>query len=148
MKILLGINSLSSGGAEVFVTELAVAYRQRNHEVTLIVYAGVLDDKGKDLFNKLIEHEIVVIDLSGKPRYLMPFFYITAIWRIRPDCVHSNLEQTDLLLAITKFFNAGACYIRTLHNIKAHNGIPLFLHRWMFNRYDYIHRRTAHSLHH
>lgn len=46
MKIVQLINALGGGGAEVFVAQLAVALaRDKNNEVYVITYAGILDDK-------------------------------------------------------------------------------------------------------
>lgn len=127
---------MSSGGAEVFAAELAVSYKRKDHDVSLITYAGILNERGKELENYLIENNVKVIDLSLKPKYLLFYYYIKTILTVRPDLVHSNLEQTDLLLIITKIFNKNSKYIRTLHNIKVFKRFPVWLHKLLFKCYD------------
>jgi glycosyltransferase involved in cell wall biosynthesis len=136
MKILIGINTLSSGGAEVFSAELAVAYRRKGHEVTLVVYGGILNSKGEYLQKYLKANDVKTIDLSNKAKILLPYYYQRMVAKLKPDLIHSNLEQTDLLLIITKPFNKGAKYIRTLHNIKILDTYPIWLHRFLFKSYD------------
>lgn len=136
MKILIGINTLSSGGAEVFSAELAVAYRRKGHEVTLVVYGGILTNKGEYLQKYLEANEVGIIDLSTIAKILLPYYYQRIVANLKPNLIHSNLEQTDLLLIITKPFNKDAKYIRTLHNIKTLDTYPIWLHRLLFKSYD------------
>ena len=91
MKIVVGINSLSSGGAEVFTAELVVAYAKKGNEVSLITYVGVLNEKGNDLRDYLIKNNVKIIDLSTKSKLFLPYFYIKAILNLKPQLVHSNL---------------------------------------------------------
>lgn len=135
MKIVVGINALSSGGAEVFASELAVAYAKMKNEVFLITYVGVINEKGNKLKSYLENNNVRVIDLSGKPKILILFYYIKVILNLKPQLIHSNLEQTDFFLIFTKFFNKRGKYIRTLHNIKAFERFPKWLHKFLFRNY-------------
>lgn len=136
MKILLGINALSSGGAEVFTAELAVAYTKKGHDVFLVTYAGILNEKGEDLKKYLIKNNVTLIDFSLKSKILLILYYIKLVLKLKPQLIHSNLEQTDLLLIITKLFSKKTKYFRTLHNIKVFEKYPLWVNKMLFKYYD------------
>jgi len=136
VKILVGINSLGSGGAEVFASELAVAYAKMGHNVLFLIYAGILDNKGQTLYNELLTNNVQVVDLSSKSKVVLLFYYFYIVKTFRPKLIHSNLEQSDMLLGLTKVFNRSCSYIRTLHNVKVFDRIPLILYKLLFNLYD------------
>ncbi len=137
MKILVGINTLSSGGAEVFASEIAVSYFEKGNDVLFVYFGGVLNKKGEDLLKTLENKGVKTIDISSVPRLLLIFKYYKIVSQFKPDLVHSNLEQTDFLLVTTKIFNRKALYIRTLHNIKVFQKFPYFIHKLLFKFYDY-----------
>lgn len=137
MKILIGINTLSSGGAEVFATEIAVSYLEKGNDVLFVYFGGILNKKGEDLLKNLENRGVKTIDLSSISRLLLIFKYHKIVSQFKPDLVHSNLEQTDFLLGITKIFNRKSLYIRTLHNIKVFQKFPYLVHKFLFKLYDY-----------
>ena len=54
MKILQVINSLSSGGAEVFAVNLSIELNKlKNNNVHFLIYHGISDKKGQYLKNLL-----------------------------------------------------------------------------------------------
>jgi glycosyltransferase involved in cell wall biosynthesis len=56
---------------------------------------------------------------------------------IRPDVVHSHLEQSDLFVALALLGRSSIpVHVRTLHNVYASSRIPLPAHKWLAERID------------
>ena len=79
MKVLQVINSLSGGGAETFMTDLSIALsKQKNIEISVLVYAGILDKKGEELAQKLFDHGIEIISLNilnNPKKIIIPYLF-------------------------------------------------------------------------
>jgi glycosyltransferase involved in cell wall biosynthesis len=137
MKILLLINSLSAGGAEVFTANLALQYKKLGHQVKLFAYAGILDKKGIALQNQLSEAGIAVF--TGHKKILKSAFELRNLIRtFNPDVIHSNLEQSDtvLLLAAPLKWTSRSLRVRTIHNEYATQRIPKIIHHALKQHFD------------
>lgn len=136
MKVLLAINSLSTGGAEVFTAALARGLRRAGCEVLLYLYAGALDSKGQALLERLQGDGIRVITPNARrpwQKILAVAQLASLIRHFRPDVVHSHLEQTDFMVSVACVL-AGEYRlrkIRTIHNVYAIKSLPAFVHRWL-----------------
>lgn len=139
MKILQTINSLSAGGAEVFVANLAIAQQNAGHHVTVFTYAGILDEKGSQLHRLLVNSGVQYRSaniVDNRKKYKVPAILRQLIKDICPDAIHSHLEQSDIFLAIATIGLAKRpIIIRTIHNIFAPKSIPVPAHRWMSRRF-------------
>lgn len=146
MKILLAINSLSTGGAEVFTAALARALRRAGCEVVLFLYAGILDEKGVLLAEQLNNEGIRVVSVNASSsKKKLPAKEMLAVlslaklmMRFRPDVVHSHLEQTDFIVAIACTLLPVHSFrrVRTVHNVCASRSLPALAHRWLERKFD------------
>jgi glycosyltransferase involved in cell wall biosynthesis len=137
MNILFLINSLSAGGAEVFVTELATHLKIAGHETGLFCFAGILDEKGKALAEQCRAHGISVH--AGSRNILKDANALqNLIKAVQPDVIHSHLEQSDTLLAVSQLLwpkpQKGFAKVRTIHNEYATKRIPKIGH-WLLSNY-------------
>lgn len=135
MKILQIINSLSSGGAEVFAAGLAIALKTLGGDVEIFTYCGAIDEKGKQLDANLAKagiahHSPKLRKNALKPA--VPFFMARTISEFKPDVCHSHLEQSDFFLALAaKLAFSNAIKVRTIHNVYAPTALPAMVHRWL-----------------
>lgn len=141
MKIVQLINALGGGGAEVFVAQLAVALaRDKNNEVYVITYAGILDDKGKFLQNYIIQNNVNYIGLNVKGKYSRVYKPIAmlnkVINEIKPDVIHSHLQPSDIYASILRLLGKKFKNIRTIHNPRKTKFLPKFLDRYFFSSFD------------
>lgn len=139
MKILQVINSLSSGGAEVFATGLAIALKQLGCDVEIFTYCGAIDDKGRLLDSELakagIKHHSPLLR-KNMQKVAVPFYLAGAINRFKPDICHSHLEQSDFFLALAeKLSFSKTTKVRTIHNVYAPTALPAPVHRWLQSRF-------------
>lgn len=118
MKVLQVIDGLRSGGAEGFVTNLAVALRDLDVEVRFFLTAGVRGERGEILLKRLGEAGIDVIGTeerkAASPANFRALSKLVRDWR--PDIVQANLYSAEVLSAATAFFarSARATYVRRL----------------------------------
>ncbi len=142
MNILLLINSLSAGGAEVFVADLATALAERGHRVALFAYAGVLDKKGESLRQQLMRAGVDFISPEARSmahKFLVPLILARVLRNLRPDIVHSNLDQSDCmsLFASILFGSRNETrFIRTVHSVYAIGRLPEIIHMWLRRFFD------------
>ncbi|MVZ63644.1 glycosyltransferase [Sphingobacterium humi] len=123
MRICQVINSLSSGGAEVFTSQLAVAQKKLGHDVFLITYQGAIDEKGRILNKYLTDNGVIVKHHRGFKKgsygYIIAFlFLLRQIAMIRPNVVHAHLQLSDLFIFVVRklLFFYDFKIVRTLHN--------------------------------
>jgi glycosyltransferase involved in cell wall biosynthesis len=116
MKILQLIFSLSSGGAERFVTDLSNQL-SRNHEVTLCIICTDGNPKWSFYKNELSER-INYINLKCKKGINLQAFYLvlSLIQRIKPDVVHAHLNTIIYLFIPALFYKHKYKFYHTLHN--------------------------------
>lgn len=98
MKILCIIDSLGSGGAQRQLVNLAIAFKEKGHDVELLVYHS-----DKFYYQYLIEHNINVVEVLEKN-------YIKRILKMRKtirngnyDSVLSFLEAASFIAEISGF---------------------------------------------
>ncbi len=118
MRVLQVVPTLSAGGAETLVAELALALARRGHQVGVALLAGARGTRGKELAGKL---EQAGIPVSGQTLHSMrrphgTLSLVQAIRSFRPDVMHSHLYSADLILAAVNAMTARQRIIRTIHN--------------------------------
>jgi glycosyltransferase involved in cell wall biosynthesis len=139
VKILVSINSLSAGGAEVFATSLAIALKRAGHDVRLFTYCGAIDDRGIGLEHKLAANGIRHASPKIRRNLLKPMapmHMVGEIAQFKPDVIHSNLEQSDFFsLLAARLSRHPARLIRTIHNVYASATLPRPAHRFLADNY-------------
>ena len=140
MTILYAVNSLCSGGAEAFAARLACEMaRKPGTEVHLAVYAGIGDSRGAALAGELKAGGVTFHDfgLHRNPgKIFLPLRYAALIRRIRPDLVHTHLDQTDFFLRAARPLCPDIPFVRTLHSVRFIAALPRFVHRNMALSFD------------
>lgn len=144
MKILYAINSLASGGGEVFTAQLACAMARRSgNEVHFVTYAGILDEKGRSLKKELDEAGVVYHSANIRNnllKFFLPFYYAYIINAVKPDVIHSNFDHTDLPLSLGKKLvpHKNIRFVRTIHSIvNAEKTFSARAMKWLFTQFDY-----------
>lgn len=110
LKILLCINGLGSGGAEVLVVSLARELAKR-HDVMVVTYAGCIDSKGQQLREELAEAGIKYLDLNARTwmqKLRVPFRLASIIkHHFQPDVVHAHLRPMTLACSLARVLSMG-----------------------------------------
>ncbi|KAE8177962.1 glycosyltransferase [Photobacterium carnosum] len=108
MKILQLVSSLGIGGAEKFVSDLAIAQRSLGHDVVVVVLDRAIDigkdtEYEKKLYNKLIMNNIKVEFIGYKARKKPYEIYKklkAIIDKYRPNIIHSHLIWWSIFVSI------------------------------------------------
>jgi glycosyltransferase involved in cell wall biosynthesis len=135
MKVLQIINSLSSGGAEVFAAGLSIALKKLGCDVEIFTYCGAIDEKGRQLEMEL--ENVGIAHRSPKLRRnllkpAIPLYLTREIRTFKPDICHSHLEQSDFFLALAETASLKReVKVRTIHNVYAPSVLPSVIHRWL-----------------
>lgn len=101
-RILLFIDSLSSGGAQRQLVGLAVLLKERGYDVKVLTYYDIPFYK-EELEKKGVEHENVMVGRGGLPRLLK---IEKAIKIYAPDTVIAYLDTPCLLACLLKKMGA------------------------------------------
>lgn len=141
MKVLLAINTLSTGGAEVFTAALARTLQRQGCEVVVFLYAGILDAKGAALAEALQSVGVSIVTPNARTPQTKVLAVLTLarlIALFRPDIIHSHLEQSDFMVALATRLQIRRRFklVRTLHSIYAIKSLPPMLHRWLVQIFD------------
>ncbi len=119
LKVLQVINSLSSGGAEVFVSQLSVALSEKC-DIKVLTYAGELDEKGEYLKRYLLENGVQYTSLNKKNKFkrlLVPFRFAYEIIKWKPDIIHVHLDRCEQFIYFANLFCLRKIIaVRTKHN--------------------------------
>ena len=137
LKVLQVINSLSSGGAEVFVSQLVKALFS-SCEVRLLTYAGELDEKGSSLREYLENNGVEYISLnanSAAKRLAAPLAIASVIRQWKPDVVHAHLPRSEQFVYFSSLLTGHKFKaVRTKHDERPYSAF--FLNRLMNRFYD------------
>ncbi len=122
MRILHLVPTLSAGGAETFVADLAVAQRWIGHEVEVFLLAGARGDRGAALLGALETASVPCIGAESRnprdPRNLLRLLRQIVVGRY--DVVHAHLFTVELVLAVLipllRATRRRPLLVRTLHN--------------------------------
>lgn len=126
MKILQVIPTLSSGGAEGFVTNLAVRHAELGNDVRFFLLAGVRGRRGQMLLARLQNANISVVGVEEhnirSPLNLLRLVQLIRSWK--PDIVQANLYSCEVACAAARLLSlgSGACFVRRLPSSKCCNG--------------------------
>ncbi|WP_028226473.1 glycosyltransferase [Paraburkholderia ferrariae] len=118
MKVLQVVPTLSAGGAETLVAELALALGRRGHEVGVALLAGARGPRGAELADRL---EASGIAVSGRALHSMrrpdgAVSLMRVVRAFRPEVMHSHLYAADFILAGVNALTVRQRLIRTIHN--------------------------------
>lgn len=122
MKILHLVPTLSAGGAETFVADLAMAQRARGHDVDVFLLAGIRGTRGEALRAELKASAVGCF--GATPRSARsPLNAVRLLRRIvigQYDVIHAHLFSIELVLAslipLLSVIRARPLLVRTLHN--------------------------------
>jgi glycosyltransferase involved in cell wall biosynthesis len=140
VKVLQVINTLSAGGAEVFVADLSIALK-RLCEVRIWTFGGVRDQKGQNLSASLQQAGIDVTSagISNKLGMIsVPGRLARYVDHYRPDIVHAHLDQSELVSALSMYLcRRRPVLIRTSHNVRIEWPLARKMRPWLASRYDW-----------
>lgn len=121
LKVLQVISSLSSGGAEVFVSQLSVALA-KHCDVKVVTYAGELDNKGVSLKEYLLKNNVEYESMNAVnyiSRFMVPFWYAKVIREWKPDIIHVHLTRSEQFVYLASYIHGlNIPAIRTKHDEK------------------------------
>lgn len=133
--VLHVINSLASGGAEKFLSELLPELQGQGYEVSVFA----LDARGEVYGKPLLERGIAVE--YAESRKFPLFGLLRTMRRTKPDIVHAHLAPSFHWCALATLFSPGTVLLSTEHasgNRRMEKPILLGIERWTYRRYDCI----------
>lgn len=137
MRIAVCVNTLGAGGAESFAVSLAKEYKKMGNYVIFVVHA-ISDERGLSLSQQLTKNQIELININSNRLINKLFFaykYAKIFKKHNIEVVHSNLEQSDTYVALSKIFYHKAFIVRTLHSKQPFSKYPYVIHKWLFDLY-------------
>lgn len=143
MKILHLVPTLSAGGAETFVVDLAVAQRTLGHDTDLFLLGGVRGARGDALRAKLTFASIGCFGASM--RSARDLRNVCRLLRLmvtkKYDVVHAHLFSVEVLLAslipFIALFRKKPLLIRTLHNANIYGTRSRLIARMLAGVFDW-----------
>ena len=141
MKILEIIATLDPGGAETLACELAIDFARRGAQIKLFLLAGVRNQRGEFLRDRLENIGIEVI--GSEPRRpasaknLLTLINILSNWR--PDIAHCHLFNSEIPLALSRLIigRKASTYVRTLHSSIPEFKLPRIFFKFFCSFFDY-----------
>lgn len=120
MKILHVIATIGPGGAEAFVSSLAVNMSQEKHLVAIFLLAGVQGKRGQYLLGELEEAGVLVFGKNPRSAWSFAnvFLLVNLILKFKPAILHAHLFSAEVvcLLAAKLLFIKKNRLFRTLHS--------------------------------
>lgn len=113
--IFLCIPSLTSAGAERFVTELAISINKDKYKVIVIVTKKY--DENTYFYKKLILSNILVIDATSTNYFFQLFKLINLMNQYQPSIVHSNVYSALYMLIPALLFKKKTSHLFTVHSM-------------------------------
>ena len=139
MKILHVINSLSMGGAEKLVADLAPLQRERGHDVEVLLFRG-----GESAFRAGLESAgIQVYDFGTGTSVYSPLNVLRLIPFMRKyDVIHVHLFPAQYYVALAKLLSfSKACLVTTehsTHNRRRDISFFRYFDKWAYRRFTKI----------
>lgn len=115
LGLLFIVTGLTLGGAEIQVTELAVAHARAGTRVGVMCMVS----NGAILRTRLASEGIEVMDLGmrrGVPSVSALVRAATIIWRRKPRIVHSHMFHSNLLARVLRLISPVPVLVCTAHN--------------------------------
>lgn len=118
MKILQVLPTLSAGGAEGFVTNLAISLTALGAEARLFLLAGARGERGQTLLTRLNDAHVQVEGAEQRnirsPINLLRLAGLVHAWE--PDVIQANLYASEVLCAFVRAcsFGSRTCFARRL----------------------------------
>lgn len=133
-------NALCAGGAENFVTQLALSL-QKHAEVGVLTYVGALDAKGAQLAEQLRSAGVKLWMLNRTGRWskmFAPIEIARVLREYRPDVVNVHLEHSELLVSVAgPLAMSDAVFVRTLHSTNINVRMPAVCQKWIRRFYRF-----------
>lgn len=112
MKILYVITSLTQGGAQRVVCDLADEMFKRDHEVKIVYLVGDVITRPEHQ-----EIELIKVNLNDFRALLPAYIKLTKIIKkFRPDVVHSHMVHANILTRLVRITTPISKLISTAHN--------------------------------
>lgn len=122
MKILEVIAGFGSGGAETLLKDIAIGFKEKDHEVVVIIMDELSNDVSEiSKINQLRANGIEVISLDRKPadRSLGIFFKIfKLIKKHRPSVIHIHSFLAALYFFPFSFYFFKIKFVQTIHSTR------------------------------
>ena len=112
MKILYVITTLSQGGAEHVLINLANRMHKEGHKVDIIYFKGNLENFPDS--NEINVHRIKITNIFNMISGLINIIFF--IKKNKPDIVHSHLYHPNILTRVVKYFNRKLILINSIHS--------------------------------
>lgn len=114
MKIVQIVPTLSTGGAEQFVVNLANEL-SKNHELTVIT----LFNTNQDIIKKRLDPHVSLLELQlPLNNKILAFAKLNKLLKlINPDVVHTHLSSPLYMLVYAFFMKKKCRFIHTVHNV-------------------------------
>jgi glycosyltransferase involved in cell wall biosynthesis len=141
VKILEAIATLDPGGAESLVSDLSIDLVQRGAEVKIFLIAGIRNERGMFLKNRLEKVGIEIIgSQSRKPATAQNLFHISKtldVWQ--PDIVHCHLYNSAVAFSVARLFAIykSVVYMRTLHSTEIAEKRSRIISKYLCHMFDY-----------
>lgn len=139
MKILHVINSLSMGGAEKLVADLAPLQRERGHDVEVLLFRG-----GECAFRVSLENaKIRVYDFGAGTSVYSPLNVLRLIPFMRKyDVIHVHLFPAQYYVALAKLLSFSKARLVTTehstHNRRRDISFFRYFDKWVYGRFANI----------
>jgi glycosyltransferase involved in cell wall biosynthesis len=136
MRIALLIDSLSSGGAQRQMVELAIGLKRRSHEVMLCYYYP-----SRFFLPKLKEAGVEYLELETNTMFDKVKKVRSWLKSYKPDILQSFLESPNALAALSLFFNSKIKLVaseRSIYTYSYHKTFRASARHILYQRADWI----------
>ena len=118
VEILHVIGAFAAGGAERFVIDLLIALKEQGLSVGLLVLSAKQDQVGQKMRRALEEKGIPYAHgPTNRVRYRSQIWYLSQLFRVKPDIVHLHTENTELAHFLAcNIYRRKHTIFRTLHS--------------------------------
>lgn len=135
MRILCVIDSLGSGGAQRQLTELAIAFKERGHRVSFIVYHNIT------FFKEILDEHGIEIKVIEEANVIKRIFKIRKYIRSQnADAILSFLEASNFICELSGFpFRSWKLLVgERSSNPNISKSFSKILYRWTHLLADYV----------
>lgn len=140
MRILFLINSLGVGGAETQIVSIASEFQRMGHDILIVTLK-----KDLRLLSKLDEGvEHLCLEMTGINKFSSAFLHFrTLVNEWKPDIIHANLFQANILSRVIKFLKPMLGVVNTTHCNYAEMGANYNAYRWYRYTKSFVNYHSA-----
>jgi glycosyltransferase involved in cell wall biosynthesis len=136
-SVIIFIPTLTTGGAEKLVVDLAIYLDKKKFNVSVGAVSGIFPEgvTPNKNFSDLTEHHIEIVDLSGINKIETAKNILILFHKKRPDIVHANLNTILYIMFFAAVYRTKK-RIFTFHNVASISarGFKKQLYLFAFNR--------------